>query len=128
MKYCIYPKYSDKQTGLIKQCRPGPDAVETSTGSELDLLKYYDKCVCGKELSCPIYAEWTLLPQLFGMIHFEKKGSMVVLLLPYFIELSVINANRVDPDQTPRFATSDLDLHGLPLYPIIGHQAYMGIK
>ena len=35
------------------------------------------------------------------------------LLLPCFYEIPVINANRVDPDQTPRSAASDLGLHYL---------------
>ena len=29
--------------------------------------------------------------------------------------MPVINANSVDPDQTPRFAASDLDLNCLPM-------------
>ena len=32
-----------------------------------------------------------------------------------FIDISVSNANSVDPDQTPRFAASDLGLHCLPM-------------
>ena len=32
------------------------------------------------------------------------------LLLPCFIEIPVFNANSADPDQTPRFAASDLGL------------------
>ena len=36
-------------------------------------------------------------------------------LLPRFIEMPVINANSVDPDQTPRSAASDLGLHCLPM-------------
>ena len=35
------------------------------------------------------------------------------LLLLCFIEISVFNANSVDPDQTPRFAASDLGLRCL---------------
>ena len=35
------------------------------------------------------------------------------LLLPRFIEISELNANCVDPDQTPRSAASDLGLHCL---------------
>ena len=38
------------------------------------------------------------------------------LLLPCFIEITVINANSVDPDQTPRSAASDLGLHCLPVF------------
>ena len=37
------------------------------------------------------------------------------LLLPYYIEIPVFNANSVDPDQTPRSAASDLGLHCLPM-------------
>ena len=36
-----------------------------------------------------------------------------VLLKPWVIEISVLNANSVDPDQTPRSAAFDLDLHCL---------------
>ena len=36
------------------------------------------------------------------------------LLLPYSIEMPVINANSIDPDQTPRTAASGLGLHCLP--------------
>ena len=39
------------------------------------------------------------------------------LLLPFFIKKkkSVFNANSVNPDQTPRSAASNLDLHYLPM-------------
>ena len=37
------------------------------------------------------------------------------LLLPGFTEIPVFKANRVDPDQTPRSAASDLGLHCLPM-------------
>ena len=30
------------------------------------------------------------------------------------MEIPVVDANRIDPDQTPRFAASDLGLHSLP--------------
>ena len=39
----------------------------------------------------------------------------LVVLLLCFIEMPVINANSVDPDQTPRSAASDLGLHCLPV-------------
>ena len=32
-----------------------------------------------------------------------------------FIEISVFNANSVDPDQTPHSAASDQELHCLPM-------------
>ena len=35
--------------------------------------------------------------------------------LPNFIEIPLFNANRVDPDQTPRSAASDLGLHCSPI-------------
>ena len=37
------------------------------------------------------------------------------LKLPCFVEISEVNANSVDPDQTPQNAASDLDLHCLPM-------------
>ena len=37
------------------------------------------------------------------------------MLLPCFIEIHALNANSVDPDQTPRSVASDLGLHCLPL-------------
>ena len=40
-------------------------------------------------------------------------------LLPCFIEMSVVNANSVDPDQMPHSAVADLGLHCLPS-PIYG--------
>ena len=40
---------------------------------------------------------------------------LLLLLLLCFIEILVINANSVDPDQTPRSVASDLGLHSLPV-------------
>ena len=37
------------------------------------------------------------------------------LLLSSFVEISELNANGVDPNQTPRSAASDLGLHCLPM-------------
>ena len=37
------------------------------------------------------------------------------LLLPYFIEISALNANSADPDQMPRSVASELGLHSLPM-------------
>ena len=63
-----------------------------------------------------------LLPQMFGQVHFQQKGHLVILLLPCFIEICVLNANSVDPDQMPQNAASDLGLHCLPvsLYGMLG--------
>ena len=41
--------------------------------------------------------------------------SGLLVLLSCFVERSALNANSVDPDQTPRSAASDLDLHCLPM-------------
>ena len=38
-----------------------------------------------------------------------------LLLLSFFVEIPVFNANSIDPDQTPRSAASDLGLHCLPM-------------
>ena len=38
----------------------------------------------------------------------------------YFIEITVFNANSVDPDQTPRSAASDLGLHCLLVFLLWG--------
>ena len=35
--------------------------------------------------------------------------------MPCFVEIPVLNANSVDPDQTPRYAASDLGLHCFPM-------------
>ena len=45
-----------------------------------------------------------------------------VLSLPCITDISVCNANSVDPDQTPRSAASDLCLHCLPMsfYETVG--------
>ena len=37
-------------------------------------------------------------------------------LLPFFVEISELIANSVDPDLTPRSAASDQGLHCLPMY------------
>ena len=47
------------------------------------------------------------------------RGVWSILLLPCFTEMPVINANSVDPDQTPHSAASDLGLHGLPMYHLL---------
>ena len=38
-----------------------------------------------------------------------------LIFSPCFINISIFNANSVDPDQTPRCAASDLGLNCLPL-------------
>ena len=63
-----------------------------------------------------------------------KEVSGSYLLLPWFTEIPVLNANSVDPDQTPRSAASDLGLrcllmsllwdtrHMFANVPFMGHQ------
>ena len=47
--------------------------------------------------------------------------SGYILLIPCFIECPLFNANREDPDQTPRSAASDLGLHcQCPFYGTLG--------
>ena len=43
------------------------------------------------------------------------RGAWSVLIITLFIEIPVVNANSVDPDQTPRAAASDLGLHCLSM-------------
>ena len=45
----------------------------------------------------------------------SKRGVWLILLLPWFTEIPVLNTNSVDPDQMPHFAASDLGLHCLPM-------------
>ena len=40
---------------------------------------------------------------------------LFLLLFSYFVEIFELNANIVDPDQTPRSAASDQGLHCLPM-------------
>ena len=43
------------------------------------------------------------------------RGVLLVFILSCFVEIPELNANTVDPDQTPHFAASDLGLHCLPV-------------
>ena len=57
---------------------------------------------------------WPLLCQIWiGPIPIEGVSGFF-LLLPCFFEIPVFNANRVDPDQMPHSAATDLGLHCLP--------------
>ena len=63
-----------------------------------------------------IYAEWTLLPKIFGQVHFLYKWCLLSFYYYHvFIENSELNANSADPDQTPHSVASDLGLHCLPM-------------
>ena len=53
---------------------------------------------------------------LFGQVHFQFEGCLFCLsVLSFIIEIPVLNANSVDPDQMPHFAASDLGLHCLQM-------------
>ena len=45
----------------------------------------------------------------------NSSSVRVILLLPYFKKISVLNANSVNPDQMPCSAACDLGLHNLPM-------------
>ena len=45
----------------------------------------------------------------------SRRDVWLFLVLQCFTEISVFNANSVDPDQTPHSAASDLGLHCLPM-------------
>ena len=49
-----------------------------------------------------------------GTVYFQKQGIWSVFIITMFIEISIYNANSVDPDQTHSLA-SDLGLHYLPV-------------
>ena len=45
----------------------------------------------------------------------DTPWSLLLPFLPCLVEIPVVYANFVDPDQTPRFAASDQGLHNLPI-------------
>ena len=51
---------------------------------------------------------------------FNRRGVLLFSLLACFIEIPVLNANCLDPDQTPRSAASDLGLDCLPMSHLWG--------
>ena len=52
----------------------------------------------------------------FESVHFQFKRCLVKFLLYIcFIEIPVLHANTVDPDQRPRSMASDPGLHCLPI-------------
>ena len=55
---------------------------------------------------------------LFGWIHFQFKGYLVYEYCwrnHSVREIQILNANNVDPDQTPCVAVYGLELHCLPM-------------
>ena len=45
----------------------------------------------------------------------KEVGCCELLVLSFFIEIPIFNANSADRDKTPRSAASDLGLHCLPI-------------
>ena len=65
----------------------------------------------------PLYQ---FMPSGLSYLNFLEKSIsngrgvwIVSFICPCFIEIPVLNANSVDPDQTPRSVASDLGLHCL---------------
>ena len=57
-----------------------------------------------------------LLPQLFGQVHFQYYGCLIVIIIIInIIEIPVFIANSEDPDQTPLSVASDLGIYCLPM-------------
>ena len=65
----------------------------------------------------PILAEWILLPQLFGQVHFLYRavGGSICYKKRGFIEIPKFIANSVDSDRTPQFVASNLGLQYLSM-------------
>ena len=55
---------------------------------------------------------------------FPIAGCLIKFCYYCFIEIPVLDANNVDPDQTPR---SDVDLHCLPM-TLLGFSRLNGLK
>ena len=56
---------------------------------------------------------------MFRQVHFIYKECLVgFLILQCFIAIPVVNANSVDPDQTPQSAASDLSVNCLKMYSL----------
>ena len=51
---------------------------------------------------------------------YNKRVIWLFLYIPCFVEISVFYAKRVDADQMPRFAASDLGLHCLSMSLVWG--------
>ena len=45
----------------------------------------------------------------------SRVSAWFVFIMTLFIKIPEFNENRVDPDQTPHFAASNLGLHSLPM-------------
>ena len=75
----------------------------------------FNKLIYGINLFMP--DGFFYLNSLDRSISYVREVWLVFLSSPCFVETSVLNANSVDPDQTPRSAASDLGLHCLPMAP-----------
>ena len=73
------------------------------------------------ELVNPFMPSGLFLPYGFGQVHFLYKGCLIIYISLCFVEISELKINRIDPDQTPPSATSDLGLHcQYPFYRTLG--------
>ena len=57
----------------------------------------------------------TSASSLWTSISYIKGVWLVFIVIMFCKIIFELNANSVDPDQTPRSAASDLGLHGLPM-------------
>ena len=57
----------------------------------------------------------TLWIGLFPIVGYLVIFYIIITAFLFFIKVHIFNANRVDPDQTPRSAASDLGLHCLQI-------------
>ena len=57
----------------------------------------------------------TLWIDLFPTVGYLVIFYIIITAFLCFIKVHIFNANRVDPDQTPRSAASDLGLHCLQI-------------
>ena len=46
----------------------------------------------------------------------NRKGVKLFFIITMFIEIHILYANSVNPDQTPHSAASDLGLHCVPVF------------
>ena len=87
------------------------------------ILFYFSKKIT-LDASCVSCAGWCFNPcmpsRLFYLRSLDeyisiKRDVRLVFLSPCFIYIPVLNANSVDPDQTPHSVASDLGPHCLPM-------------
>ena len=98
---------------------------------KLDTLNHYYRLVAPDNILCSwiiflkicLYMYYPFMPS--GFFYFNSLDSFIsyirsvwlvfITVMFFFLEISELNANSVDPDQTPSSAASDLGLHCLPV-------------